>query len=486
MARGQLSVEDRLRIKVTRLTSINRRYKEHIVSLEQEVAFLRAEDKRKDEIIQTLVLRVEELARIVFRGKKKQTEEDDDRGTTTDKPPRAPRGASSYRRPVPKNEDIAREEHHALSTSACACGTPHTKKRRRTFYVEDIILPTEENPLTETVAHTVEQWYCPRCRRWTSALPLPSATVVLGERVRALVAHHSIILRISYEQIERLLLDQYRFPISSGEIAGILNNEAALLALEHERLKEDIRSKPAAHYDETSYPVQIAGEMRYAWVMAAASNTDTVFEIGKSRGKGEAEKLKGDADHIGITDGYNAYANLFKKHQLCWAHPDRKIAGLGRSPSLDEKTKQHCKDASRAFSMAYKHLRTALSPPFDLRERKRAYPALSHAFDAAASSHARDPQKLATIKQSLREGKASYFTCLFHPGIPPDNNKAERSLRHLVIKRKISFGVKTDKGARTLSTLASVMLSLWWRKPVRFFDAYLALRERNRAVLQGV
>lgn len=486
MARDQLSTEDRLRIKVTRLTNINCRYKERIASLEKDVVSLRAENKRKDEIIQTLTLRVEELAQIIFRGNKKQGTREEDKRDTPDKPPHTLRGASSYHRPVPKKEDITREEHHPLSASACACGTPHSKKRRRLFYVQDIILPTQEQPLTETVAHTVEQGYCPRCRRWTSAIALPSTSVTLGAHIRALIAYHSVILRISYEQIKRLLSDQYRFPVSSGEIAAILGNEATLLAPENERLKADIRSKPAVHYDETSYPVQTAGEVRYAWVMTAVENTDAVFEIGRSRGKGEAEKLKGDADHMGITDGYTAYTKLFKRHQLCWAHPDRKLDDLSRSPSLDEKTKKHCAEASRQFSKLYYDLRYALAQPFDSALRKRAYPALSRSFDAVSTPDTRDPKKLATIKQSLREGKASYFTCLFHSGIPPDNNKAERSLRHLVIKRKISFGVKTDKGARTQSTLASVILSLWWRKPAHFFEAYLALREGSRGILRRV
>ena len=62
-----------------------------------------------------------------------------------------------------------------------------------------------------------------------------------------------------------------------------------------------------------------------------------------------------------------------------------------------------------------------------------------------------------------------------HKGIPIDNNKAERALRHLVIKRKISFGSKTQRGAETTSILASVILSLKWNNPENWFKTYLAL-----------
>ena len=488
MARGQLSNEDRLKIKVTRLENINRGYKEKITLLEREIVLLKEEDKRKDTVIQTLLLRLEELEKIIFgKGKKQEKERDQDEpDEPSGKNPKAPRDASSYHRPIPKKEDIAREEYHALSTPLCSCGAPHAKQRTRAFYAEDIILPTTDTPLTEAVKHTVEQGYCPRCRRWTTALPLPSTPVILGERVRAFIAHASVILRISHEQIQKLLYDLYHFNVSSGEITTILEKEATLLAPEHERLKERIREQKAAHYDETSYRVQSAKEARYAWVMTGTENQDTVFAVGKSRGKGEAEKLKGDADHTGITDGYVAYTNLFTEHQLCWSHPDRKIRDLGASLSLDENTKEHCQEVHHQFSTLYKSLRDVLALPFDLEERKKKYQPLSRAFDAVVVAHERDPKKLATIKTSLREQKSCYFVCVFREGIPADNNKAERSIRHLVLKRKISLGCKTDKGARALSVLASVMLSLWWRKPTHFFDEYLALRQPKTFVLRGV
>jgi Transposase IS66 family len=97
-------------------------------------------------------------------------------------------------------------------------------------------------------------------------------------------------------------------------------------------------------------------------------------------------------------------------------------------------------------------------------------------LDQIAMPNTNDPKKLATLKESLRKNRESYFTCLLHDGIPPDNNKAERSLRHLVLKRKISFGSKTEEGAKTMSVLASVLLSLFWSKPKDFFGEYVRVR----------
>lgn len=483
MPRGHLSIEDRQRITITRLRNINRQKgrkdKARIIALEEE-------NRKKDAIIQTLLLRIEELEKMVFgKRKKKANEEKDGTDESSDKKPRAPRDADSYHRPIPKKEDITREEHHPLPSS-CACGAPHVRKREKTFYTEDIVLPTKEKPLKEITKHTVEQGYCENCRKWTTAFPLPPTTISLGENVRAFVAHSSVILRISHEQIIKLLRDLYSFHLSSGEINALLEKEACILEPEREKLKEWIGKQNSVHYDETSYRVQSAKETRYAWVMTGAEGTDTVFDCGKSRGKGVAKDLKGNANHIGISDDYGAYRTLFEQHQLCWAHPDRKLHDLSTSPSLDEKTKAHCQETTRQFSEMYKNLRAVLALPFNLGERTGSYPALSAAFDIVTAPHELDPKKLVAIKTSLRDRKECYFVCLWNDGTPADNNKAERSIRHLVLKRKISLGCKTERGAKTLSVLASVLLSLWWKKPAHFFDEYLALRRQNTPVLQGV
>ena len=42
------------------------------------------------------------------------------------------------------------------------------------------------------------------------------------------------------------------------------------------------------------------------------------------------------------------------------------------------------------------------------------------------------------------------------PDVPSDNNPAERSLRHLVISRKVSGGTRSERGTESKMTLASV------------------------------
>ena len=48
------------------------------------------------------------------------------------------------------------------------------------------------------------------------------------------------------------------------------------------------------------------------------------------------------------------------------------------------------------------------------------------------------------------------FIFVSHPDVPPDNNAAERSLRHMVISRKISGTTRSQQGSNSKMALASL------------------------------
>ena len=46
---------------------------------------------------------------------------------------------------------------------------------------------------------------------------------------------------------------------------------------------------------------------------------------------------------------------------------------------------------------------------------------------------------------------------MYHEGVEPTNNAGERSLRHAVIWRKLSFGTQSAAGSRFVETLLTVI-----------------------------
>lgn len=372
------------------------------------------------------------------------------------------RTISSYRRPIPTR--ITETRRHPVS--ACAhCSRKLTRRTVKTFYEEDIPLPIE----TRITRHEVETGYCAHCRRISSGCPVPSKTSVLGERVKKYITLLSIGNRLSHSQIQEHLRDVCSLSVSLGKIGNILKTEADNLRPEYQSLKESILNQTGTHYDETDWKVQRGVHGNFAWVAAGTETNDTVFSLGRSRGKGNIEDI--GVPKVGISDDYGAYKNSFPAHQLCWAHPQRKLRDAAESAEMPEERRKQCARTYQRFSFLYRRIRATIGEAISSRRGQR----WRKTFDTLAAPHARDPSPLSKIKEAMRRNKEKYFTFLKHPGIPIDNNKAERALRHLVLKRKISFGSKTERGAETTSILASVILSLKWNDPAHWFTKYLKL-----------
>lgn len=490
--------EEEIQQRLIRLRNLERLYPEMKQSYAKKLSHLTRENDRQKAEIETLIhtvqtqqalihklqLRIEELELMVF-GRKKKKKSGDSNEDTPDHFSRSkdarPRPPDSYRRPTPKEEEVSDTEEFPIERCP-DCNTPLQKLKKIIRYIEDIILPsTILNPFKRVHKQIIETGYCPHCQRRVSSVPVPKNETILGDTIKQFTAYSNIILRLSFKQTKHLLRDLARISISDGEIANILEEQSYLLTPAFQELQKTIRGQPGSHYDETPWNVQREEQGHYAWVMTGTESADALFLFGRSRGKGNARELQGkDNSHqVGITDDYGAYRTLFARHQLCWSHPLRKLRDLARSSYLDPSLTPHCTFLYTSFARLFQKLQRELQEDFDLAKRKRAKSTLLREFDAITSFHSLDIPKLHTIKHSLRKNRDLYFTCLTTPGIPPTNNKAERALRHIVLKRKSSFGSRTQKGASITSILASVLLSLWWKKPQNFFQEYSLLLHRG-------
>lgn len=425
--------------------------------LRYRVKELEEKDKDNDRKIEAMAFQLEQIKNKLF-GKKTVI------NRILHKKEKGIRDIFSYRRPIPAG--VTETRSHPVSECAHCQGTLH-KKSVTVFFEEDIPLPIQKI----VIKHEVEVGYCTSCKRQSSGYHIPSKKAVLGENVKKYVCVLSIANRLPHSQIQSHLQDVFALHLSTGEIGNILETEADHLRPEYQALKESVLSQTGTHYDETSWKVQKEEQGKFAWVAIGTENHNTVFSLGRSRGKGNIEDI--GIAYLGITDDYGAYKNAFGKHQLCWAHPQRKLRDMSESQEFEEKKKKQVLTAYRQFSVLYQNINASLSKNSISPYLQRKYQTV---FDTVSESHTLDPTPLTKLKTSLRRNKEKYFAFLTHPGIPIDNNKAERALRHLVIKRKISFGSKTQKGAETTSILASVILSLKWNDPQHWFQTYLQLK----------
>lgn len=422
-------------------------------------------------IIETQAARITELETMVF-GRKKRP-----RSGGGNKSPKEPRGAASYRRETPADDSVTSDEYYAIS--ACRhCGGPLTDIQEYTRYIEDIILAalSHDAQFKTVVRQTIERGWCVSCGKHSSAKDLRGQTVTLGPQVRSLICHLITLQDHSYEQVINLLRDLYHFKLTDGEIVTILDDNRLKLLPEYEKLKASIRGDPAVHMDESPWPIQSEQGAGYAWSMSSVSNADVVFSLAGSRGKGNGQALLGKGyQGIGITDRYSVYKNLFTTHQICWAHLQRTAKDLTHLECLSKPKQKHVTSFYQGLATIYATIRTTQAEPFnEITRQSQAKTLLLQTKQLCQPSHL-DPKKLGSLKAGILEYQDSLFVCLTVDGIPASNNRAERDIRKLVMKRKKSLGCKTTKGARTLEVLLSICWSLYNRDRDNYFQKFHTL-----------
>jgi transposase len=453
---------------------LRQKYEQAKLRIQELEEALAREKREREEAVEALKLQIEELREMVF-GRKRGGDDgkgasggrSSDEKETTEKKPRS---NISYRRPTPTDKDVTQETMHSID--CCPdCGEHLTNLQEAVRYVEDIIIPALAGLKIVEKQH-IETGFCRQCRKWHSAIPIRKQVCSLGENVRMRISYCVTVQGQTIEKIARDLKDTFGITVSDGEMAHIQTMEATKLLPEYHEIDLRICGSPAAHYDETGHPVQKEGQGQHGWVKTASDSPDTIYRLGQTRGKGNAKALIHDRNQPIITDDYSAYDGLSDKHGLCWAHPKRKFQDLAESSTLEDERRQHCKNFYERFCTLLGDVKTIHESPYDRNRRAKEADRFRPLIAALMTPSTHDPKKLATLKKTFLQNTEHYLLCVLEPNIPMTNNKAERAIRPLVIKRKLSFGSKTQKGADVMSILLSVCLTTWWKKPKNFYAAY--------------
>jgi hypothetical protein len=443
-----------------KLEDENKAIKEREVINDQRIAEL-------EQKLEAALILISELQEMVFGKKNKNKDKDDDNDSSWllgNKKPKdkKPRSKDSYGRDVPDKKDITKTEHHNLEVNAngdCCCSDCNTNLKNKKivmFYEEDIPLSSQEDKMKTVIENHVEKWWCYKCKKWISAIPIPSKRVIIWDKVKIYICYLSILMRLSISQVQYLLRDTFHFKISDWEIRNILQEMSYKFKWEYERIKDRLRRWKWVHLDETWWWSQ------WLWVMASIDTEDVLYLVSETRWKGNAEKLLWDFfEAIRVSDAYGAYINLVWICQLCWAHPFRYIRTLAQTKTLKKLTKKHCIKSYEQFAEIYEKLRSYLEEDFNEEKRKIQKQELIESLKVFCKPHKKDPKKLMNVKKLLVNRMDEYLTCMNHEWVPSDNNKAERKIRHFVIKRRISFWNNSKDWAKAFGINASVLMTYW-------------------------
>ncbi|MBA3530996.1 MAG: transposase, partial [Ardenticatenales bacterium] len=147
---------------------------------------------------------------------------------------------------------------------------------------------------------------------------------------------------------------------------------------------------------------------------------------------------------------------------LCWIHEERLYAKLWLAYPAH---RRQLEEQRRAIWTFYERLKAYARDPTAAEKE-----ALWHDFDAlfepnSGSVLLDDRLRLTRAKKEL------LLLVLDFPEVPLENNRAERDLREVVVKRKISSGPRTPDGAQAWEVFFT-LLTTCGKQGVNFF-AYL-------------
>jgi transposase len=155
-------------------------------------------------------------------------------------------------------------------------------------------------------------------------------------------------------------------------------------------------------------------------------------------------------------------------HDLKKLHPD------------DAQLWQWAKEVKQVYERA-KAVPTS-DPQLPLSKQHAHRVALQHAFEQelwqVCAPFAKTPALMHTLCERVEHFLPELFVFVAYPGVPSDNNLAERSVRPLVIARKISGGTRSPKGSATRMGLAS-LFGTWVAQGLNPFHQCLALLTTN-------
>lgn len=448
-----------LRLDVDRYRRASETHKKKRQEAEDELKKLRKEYEKQEELIEKLKREKEEIKRQrdVYKGmlfKKNVSVESSEEScllTPTFKKKRGGQaGHTGHGRLKPGGVDV----YKRIYTKTCPdC---HTKLKRSgaitTHTVEDIPTVSQIKPIV--TEYSVERQWCATCKKEVVAKPVE---VIPGSKVGINLIVYIMLLKygakVPLDAIVLLLHQQYGMALSKGGIVNILQRTKRWLGSAYETIKQQVRASPVIHADETSWRV----EGIHNWIWAFLSKDAVCYEVEESRGGGVPQAfLKDSNPHaVLVRDDYAAYQSISLAQQSCWAHMLRK----SHDEVKRETVSGEMKDLHTVVTGIYESLQTAIQNPFDIADRQQIYDELLKRIEAIirAVYKADDAKRIQT---RVRNQNKNLLTALLYQDVPLTNNHAERTIRPLVVTRKISGGSRSPKGAQTHMTNMSIFQTI--------------------------
>lgn len=434
------------------------------MNLEQEVVFLRQENKELRAMLARLEERIAQLEAQLAKANKNSGNSSKPPSSDITKPPTGDGRSSSPRkiggqpghprheRPAFAPDQVDERQIHGLNQCP-DCGSRNLETLSEPAQVvQQVELLPKPFKVTE---HVVQVCRCRNCQRiQTGQLPSAvAATGLIGPRMMGLLLFMKGAMRNSYTGIEEFLDQVMGFKVCRGYRAKVMVRGSAALEPPVEELRALLPLQRVLNVDETGHKEKGKG----LWTWCFRASHFVLFSIQVSRGSDVLmEFLGAEFDGVLGCDYFSAYRKFMGKMsgsvQFCFAHLIRDLKFLAEHPDLI--TPLYAQPTLRAIRRMFHLIHEQVKNPVEdfqsqLERQKKRIMAL--AGNTACLSpiewyvQEHYPEVFNMAERFRKHGEA-YFTFITTPEISPTNNAAEQALRFVVMDRRATQGTRSHKG----------------------------------------
>ena len=365
----------------------------------------------------------------------------------------------------------ARIEHALEDCPACQVAlTGHRVIKTR----QVIELPPVQ---AQVIEHQLIERTCPHCqKRW--APPLDFASLAVGQQrfgvsVQAEVALLREQCRLPFRVIQDYLRHRFSLRVSIGQLVALVKGVAQRGKAVVEGLKQQIRGSPVVNGDETGWREN--GRNGYVWSFSTEQVRYFVYH--QSRAGAVVKEILGEEfEGVLVTDFYGGYNAHLGVHQRCWVHLLRDIHELKEKHAKDQSLRKWAAKVKAIYerAKAYKGPSPKLTAVEQRAERVRKRREVEQELLKVCRPHLRKQRVQSRLCERIERFLPELFVFVADPRVPSDNNAAERSVREVVVSRKISGGTRSAQGSEAKSILAS-LFGTWRLQGRDFYQCCLSL-----------
>ena len=368
--------------------------------------------------------------------------------------------------------------HEPVACGGCgaglACAPEVDVQRRQVFDLPPVKVRVTEHQLVS------RRCRCGQVSRGVAPAGV-NAPAQYGSRISAIIVYLYMGQFLSKKRTAQALSELFGTPVSEGTVATATRRASGDLTGFLELVRGRITDSPVVHFDETGFRV----EGKLHWVHSASTGKYSLITVHRRRG------TKG-MDHAGVLCGfagvavhdawapYDTYSRV--THALCNSHLLRELQAVADLASAGE---SWC--WATQVTDALLKLKKLVEVAIDAgRDHVDAAPAATQAslLRSAAllgvrQNKARSTKIMAAhhaLARRILDRRDDYLRFSADFRVPFDNNAAEREIRMVKLRQKVSGCARTLTGARQFTAIRSYLATAA-KHGVTFFHALVQLAE---------